>query len=179
MYLISTILLSMVVLAVATGQTVNNPADCDSGYARISESTNGTTNLVCIDAEVFGSWSTPLDFLTATKTATSAKPVSQDSIDVQMDLAESSTVWTNADELYWHYKFKGFEEENLLGIEDYNRIVWNYIWAFFILLLEVVKLIFYLVEILLVIYVLFTLIPETFFRLRDTLVKSYIRRYAT
>ena len=85
--------------------------------------------------------------------------MSASAIEVQMDLAESSTIWTMADELYWQYKFDGFDEEGILGIKDYNKLVLSYIWAFFVLVLEVLKLVFYLVEMVFVIYVIFTLIP--------------------
>ncbi len=174
------VLLSLSVAAVGVGVQVIDPNSCDSGHARFVPNSNTSGgDLFCVDAGSAFQWAHPFDTMQNSSHRVSASPISESAIEVQMDLAESATIWTRADELYWQYKFDGFDEEGILGIKDYNKLVWNYIWAFFVLILEIMKLIFYLVELLFVIYVMFTLIPETFFRLRDSLVKSYIRRYAT
>ncbi|KKN77131.1 hypothetical protein LCGC14_0363270 [marine sediment metagenome] len=173
-------LLSVYTIAVPDGIQVTDPNSCDSGHARFVPYTNNSGGeLYCVNANSAFQWAHPFNTMQNSSHIIAAEPMSEGAIEVQMDLAESSTIWTKADELYWQYKFDGFDEEGILGIKDYNKLVWSYIWAFFVLTLEVVKLIFYLVEILFVIYVMFTLIPETFFKLRDAIVKSYIRRYAT
>ncbi len=180
MLVIIAILLSLSVTAVGIGSQVADPNSCDSGHARFVPLANSSGGeLFCVDADSAFQWAHQFDTIQSSSSKISAIPMSAGAIEVQMDLAESATIWTRADELYWQYKFDGFDEEGILGIKDYNKLVWNYIWAFFVLLLEVLKLVFYLVELLFVIYIMFTLIPETFFRLRDSLVKSYIRRYAT
>lgn len=174
------IVFSLLVNGVGVGHEVTDPNDCDSGRARYIPSSNNTLgSLYCMDSTLDAQWAFALDTIQNISSSVSAAPISEEAIVVQMSLAETSTIWTDADEIYWHFKFDGFNEEGILGIKEYSKIAWIYIWAFFTLVLEIIKLIFYLVEILLVIYIFFTLIPETFFRLRDSIVKSYIKRYAT
>ena len=172
--------MSLYTLAASIGDQVTDPNSCDSGHARFIPNLNASGGkLFCVDADSAFQWAHPLNTMQNLSHKIAAEPMSASAIEVQMDLAESSTIWTKADELYWQYKFDGFDEEGILGIKDYNKLVWSYIWAFFVLILEVLKLVFYLVEMVFVIYVIFTLIPETFFKLRDAIVKSYIRRYTT
>ena len=168
------------VLGVGIGTEVTDPNSCDSGYTRFVPYVNGSGgSLYCIEASSVGQWAYPLSYMQNASYVTFANPISSEALEVQMDLAESATIWTTADDIYWDYKFNGMSDKDLYGIKEYTGFVWIYIWALFVLILEVVKLVFYIVETLLVIYILFTLIPETFFKLRDALVKSYIRRYAT
>jgi len=177
---ISLLILCPIVYSVGIGIEVTDPNDCDTGLARLVANANGSSGkLYCTDSNAGVQWSHPLNYMQNASHFIVAQPISEEAIEVQMELAESATIWSSADEIYWEYKFGGYDAENLLGIKDFIHDVWMYIWAFFVLIFEVVKLIFYIVEMLIVIYVLFTLIPETFFKLRDALVKSYIRRYAT
>ena len=58
-------------------------------------------------------------------------------------------------------------------------IMWSYVRAIFILTLEVLKLLFYVIELMLFVYVFLVLIPHIFFRVRDKIVENYTGRGAT
>lgn len=180
-YLVSLIvIIACIVTAVPSGTVVDSANDCDTGYARLIASANETMSLICIDEDAVGQQAIPLDTIYNAQTyLTHAESATQGTIDVQVDLAESNSIWSDYSELYWDYKFNGYPDEKVLGVNDYIGSAWNYIWAFIVLCLEIIKLLFYLAELILVIYILFTLIPETFFKLRDTLARSYIRRQST
>ena len=54
--------------------------------------------------------------------------------------------------------------------------IWRYNYAFVLIMLELLKLIFYIIEMRLTVYVLLILIPNIFFRIRDSFVYAFIKR---
>ena len=180
-YSINVILLCMFVAAAEVDETVTSPSECTSGIAKTVKGYNDSVTLKCVPSSMPGYTIESLGVLYDAPKTIYAKPITTSALDMQMELAESATIWTTADDIYWDYKFEGFTADDVttLGIKAQVTLVWSYIWAFFVLVLETVKLVYYLCEVILVIYIIFTLVPNTFFKLRDAIVRSYIRKYAT
>ncbi|KKK55424.1 hypothetical protein LCGC14_3074700, partial [marine sediment metagenome] len=97
--------MSLYTLAVGIGAQVTDPNSCDSGHARfIPYSNDSGGELFCVDADSSFQWAHKFNTMQNSSHKVSAMPMSASAIEVQMDLAESATIWTNADEIYWQYK---------------------------------------------------------------------------
>jgi hypothetical protein len=163
--------------AAADYEFANVSTECDSGVGRIVVSDYG--QIQCVPVNSSQSMPLPLTHSQNASETTLYESISEGVLAAQISEATSSTDWSKPQDIYWNMRFIGDEEIGVMGIDYWIRSIKNYAWGLMILILEVVKLIFYIIEMLLTIYVIFTLIPETFFKLRDALVNSYIRRYAT
>jgi len=67
-------------------------------------------------------------------------------------------------------------EERVELLETENANMTDYITAVILIYIEFIKIGFYVIELRIIIYLLLTLIPALFFRLRDKIVDSYVRR---
>ena len=176
-WIIISILTISIVSAVGAGQYANDSTQCISGIGRIVTSAQG--NIQCVLAnESLILPSTLSQTQDSTEDILTWEPISEAVLAAQISEANTNTDWTLPSDIYWPKRFEGDSELGIKGMKGWNSLVKKYIIALYTMILEIIKLIFYILELVIVIYILFTLVPETFFKLRDSLVLTYVRRYA-
>lgn len=170
------ILLPLTFGTVANYAYTNESSLCTSGIARIVWSSYG--HVQCLPSNQSMQLVPTLKTTQGSEeTTTSVEPISVAVLNAQLSQALTATDWTKPQDYFWDVTFNGDQiNHKVQGVIYWNLAIKGYITALLTLILELVKLTFYIVEMLFVIYILFTLIPEQFFKIRDSLVSSYMRR---
>ena len=102
--------------------------------------------------------------------STIQEPISQGELDIQFNIATTHTAF-GLDEKTFEWR--------LTDLRSRRDAIFGYIAALAVLMLELIKLTFYIIEMQVIIWFMLVFIPEIFFKIRDRMVDNYLKRTAT
>ena len=165
MIFLLTIMISNALGCEDTGVVVNSSDDCCSGIGQIY----GAGQLLCVASGTTVDSNNLLN-VNGQDGSLEYNPINPQTITVQ-DQNAGGEAQLMTEEEKRNYQFDMIDRQ--IGY------AWIYIKLLLLVIVEFLKLIFYIVELRIVVYLLFDLIPGGFIKMRDAMVQLYLRKNST